>query len=51
MSVTRRTRRTRPSHVLLAAGLAVVAALGVVTAAPPAASAPTVLAGGAGHCC
>lgn len=48
MNVTRRTRRT---HVLLAAALAVVAALGLVTAAPSGAPAPTVVAGGPGHCC
>ncbi len=48
MNVTRRTRRT---HVLLAAALAVVAALGLVTAGPAAAPAPSVVAGGPGHCC
>ncbi|MFC6238988.1 hypothetical protein [Longivirga aurantiaca] len=45
MNVTRRT------HVLLAAALAVAAALGLVTAGPPAAPEPTLVAGGSGHCC
>jgi hypothetical protein len=45
------TRRTRPTRVLLAAGLALVAALGTVSAAPAGGPAPVVVAGGPGHCC
>lgn len=45
------TRRTRPSHVLLAVGLAVTAVLGLVSAAPAGEAAPVVVAGGPGHCC
>jgi len=45
MNVTRHTR------VLLAAVLTLVASLGLVTAAPAATPAPSVVAGGPGHCC
>lgn len=48
MNVTRRTRRSRS---LLVAVLALVAALATVSATPAGAAAPTVLAGGSGHCC
>ena len=48
MNVTRRTRR---AHVVLATALVAVVAAGLVTAAPGTSPAPSVVAGGSGHCC
>jgi len=49
MNITRRTRSAR--RTALAAALALVPVLGLVSAAPAGQPAPVVLAGGAGHCC